>query len=193
MQTSKWHCVGDGVVGKTCLPISYITNKFPSECVPTVFDNYAVTVMFGGEPYTLGLSGTTRQEECDKLWLQSYPQTVVFLVCLSVGSPSSCENMKEKWVPGKTHPHLKTPFLLVETQIALIDDTSTIEKLARTNRNFWECWKAGRWPESCQVRGEFCTHTERSREWLSGCIYLFELVFSISLHKHLKWNCWIIW
>ncbi|XP_053465147.1 cell division control protein 42 homolog [Nycticebus coucang] len=118
MQTIKCLVVGDG---KTCLP---------SECVPTVFGDYAVTVMIGGEPYTLGLFDTAGQEDYDRLQHLSYPQTDVFLVCFSVVSPSSFENVKEKWVPEITHHCPKIPFLLVETQINLRDDPSTIEKLA---------------------------------------------------------------
>ena len=83
---------------------SYTTNKFPSEYVPTVFDNYAVTVMIGDDPYTLGLFDTAGQEDYDRLRPLSYPQTDVFLVCFSVTSPASFENVKEKWFPEVRSP-----------------------------------------------------------------------------------------
>jgi cell division control protein 42 len=134
MQTIKCVVVGDGAVGKTCLLISYTTNKFPSDYVPTVFDNYAVTVMVGGEPYTLGLFDTAGQEDYDRLRPLSYPQTDVFLVCFSVVSPSSFENVKEKWVPEIAHHCPKKPFLLVGTQVDLRDDRATIDKLAKNKQ-----------------------------------------------------------
>ena len=101
-----------------------------------VFDNYAVTVMIGGEPYTLGLFDTAGQEDYDRLRPLSYPQTDVFLVCFSVVSPSSFENVKEKWVPEITHHCQKTPFLLVGTQIDLRDDAATVEKLGENQNIF---------------------------------------------------------
>ena len=51
MQTIKCVVVGDGAVGKTCLLISYTTNKFPSEYVPTVSGIYAVTIKMSKRSY----------------------------------------------------------------------------------------------------------------------------------------------
>ncbi|KAL6941519.1 Rho GTPase [Hanseniaspora vineae] len=131
MQTLKCVVVGDGAVGKTCLLISYTTNQFPADYVPTVFDNYAVTVMIGDEPYTLGLFDTAGQEDYDRLRPLSYPSTDVFLVCFSVISPPSFENVREKWFPEVHHHCPGVPCLIVGTQIDLRDDKVIIEKLQK--------------------------------------------------------------
>merc|ERR1712226_1498410 len=74
------------------------------------------------------------QEDYDRLRPLSYPQTDVFLVCFSVVSPASFENIREKWVPEIAHHCPKTPFLLVGTQADLRDDPIAIEKLQRNKQ-----------------------------------------------------------
>ena len=77
------------------------------------------------------IRNTAGQEDYDRPRPLSYPQTDVFLVCFSVTSPASFENVREKWFPEVHHHCLGVPCLLVGTQTDLRDDPSVREKLAK--------------------------------------------------------------
>jgi len=131
MQAIKCVVVGDGAVGKTCMLMSFSNNTFPQEYVPTVFDNYNTAIMVDDTPYNLGLWDTAGQEEYDRLRALCYPQTDVFLMCFSVISPSSFENIKIRWYPELQHHCPGTPCLLVGLKIDLRDDAAVIEALKK--------------------------------------------------------------
>lgn len=110
--------------------ISYTTNTFPNDYIPTVFDNYSASVMIDGEPIKLGLWDTAGQSEYDRLRPLSYPQTEVFLCCFSVVSPESFQNVKDKWIPEILHHSPKgILIILVGTKADLRDDYHVLDEL----------------------------------------------------------------
>ncbi|XP_063065360.1 rho-related GTP-binding protein RhoU-like [Engraulis encrasicolus] len=132
--------VGDAAVGKTSLIVSYTTNGYPSEYVPTAFDNFAALVVVDGEPVRLQLCDISGErlspsgehnEEFAKLRSLCYGGADVFLLCYSVVQPSSLRSVVAKWGPEIRRHRPHAPILLVGTQADLRQDVQVLIQLAQ--------------------------------------------------------------
>jgi Ras family protein U len=130
--TAKVKCVlvGDGAVGKTSLIVSYTTNGYPTEYMPTAFDDYSVVVTVDSKPVQLQLCDTAGQDDFDTIRPLCYPNTDIFLLCFSVVSPTSFNNIPEKWVPEIRRHSPRVPIMLVGTQSDLRNDVKVLIELA---------------------------------------------------------------
>ncbi|KAL8154204.1 hypothetical protein V2J09_011964 [Rumex salicifolius] len=103
--------VGDGAVGKTCMLICYTSNKFPTDYIPTVFDNFSANVVVEGTTVNLGLWDTAGQEDYNRLRPLSYRGADVFVLAFSLVSRASYENVLKKWIPELQHYAPGVPLL----------------------------------------------------------------------------------
>jgi small GTP-binding protein len=65
---------------------------------PTVFENYVHDIFIDNTHVELSLWDTAGQEEFDRLRSLSYDDTHAIMLCFSVDSPDSLENVESKWV-----------------------------------------------------------------------------------------------
>ena len=126
--------VGDGACGKTCLLIVFSKDHFPEVYVPTVFENYVADIEVDGKQVELALWDTAGQEDYDRLRPLSYPDTDVILMCYSIDSPDSLENIPEKWTPEVRHFCPSVPIVLVANKKDLRHDEATRKELLKNKQ-----------------------------------------------------------
>ncbi|AMD19414.1 HBR513Wp [Eremothecium sinecaudum] len=189
MRSIKCVVVGDGAVGKTSLLISYTTNSFPEDYIPTVFDNYTTTIALEDinspngthQIYKLHLWDTAGQEEYDRLRPLSYPQTDIFIICFSVNERASFHNAFDKWFPEIRHntntestewflKSGKYPILLVGTKADLRDSAHEEDRLREINEDFVSRAEIKRLVTECGFMG----YVECSAATQEGVVEVFE-------------------
>ena len=79
------------------------------------FENYSAPLVSEGQPVNLSLWDTAGQENYDRVRPLGYPNTDVFLLCLSVVEPNSFNNVTTKWYPELIHHCEGVPIILVGT------------------------------------------------------------------------------
>lgn len=133
--------VGDGACGKTSLLFAFAKGTFPEVYVPPTFENHFVDVDVVDDNDTktvveLALWDTARHEEySDRLRALSYPDAHVFLLCFSIDSPDSLDNVQEKWHPEISHHAPPTiPLLLIGCKKDLRSNPPTIESLRKVSQ-----------------------------------------------------------
>lgn len=134
VQSVKCVAVGDRGVGKACLLFTYIRKSFPKECIPGLYNTYNTELNVDGQTVSLNVWHTPGSEDYDRSRPLCYAQVNVIIICFSIDSPTSYENVKRKWHPEIKHycPHV--PILLVGTKSDLRDDQEVLEKLREQNQ-----------------------------------------------------------
>lgn len=121
--------LGDGACGKTSLLNVFTRGYFPKVYEPTVFENYIHDIFVDNQHITLSLWDTAGQEEFDRLRSLSYSDTHTIMLCFSVDSRDSLENVQHKWV-GEIADHCEGVKLVL---VALKCDLRNSEDYAREN------------------------------------------------------------
>ncbi|CAG8671189.1 3503_t:CDS:2 [Dentiscutata erythropus] len=127
--------VGDGACGKTCLLYVFSKGILPEVYVPTVFGNHVADVEVDGKHVELVLWDTAGQDDYDRLRPLSYPDSDVILICFSIDSPDSLDNVQEKWITELMHFCHGLPIILVGCKKDLRFDPRTVEELRKTSQS----------------------------------------------------------
>ncbi|KAF7358731.1 Cell division control protein 42 [Mycena sanguinolenta] len=115
----KCMLVGDSDVGKTCLLTAYTENRFPTGYIPRTYGGHGMEVMVRDDNHIFQVFDNAGAPEHDRLRPLGYPHTDVFVICFSVGIPTSFANVKPRWLSDAQHYCPGKPCILAATQIDL--------------------------------------------------------------------------
>lgn len=111
--------LGDGVTGKTSVVKRF--QNLNHDGFPTAWDEYNLVVPHNNKSTSLIVTDFSGCENYDRMRLESYSNSDIFLIFFSVVNPTNIDNIKSKWYPELRQLQPKKPIILVGTKIDLRD------------------------------------------------------------------------
>jgi len=99
--------------------------------IPSIFESYVADLQVDGRNVELALWDTANRDDYDRLRPLSYPDSHVILLCYSIDSLDSLDNVMEKWYPELRNFCSGVPIILVGCKKDLRHDPRTLEELRR--------------------------------------------------------------
>ncbi|XP_060063068.1 ras-like GTP-binding protein RhoL [Ylistrum balloti] len=109
--------VGDGMVGKTSIALSFIGERMEENYVSTVFENYAGGTLIDGESYIVSIYDPAGHHDYDRMRACTYTDCEVILVCYNASDRDTFDNVTSFWLPEiRRFRGKKSTLILVATK-----------------------------------------------------------------------------
>ena len=116
--------VGDTSVGKTCLIRNYLENVYHEDYEPTVLDVYKGVKNVKKRQLNLEIHDTSGDHSLFINRQMTYTHSDVFIVCVSVNSRDSCENVS-RWATEIRQVVPRAPIIICLTKKDLLEYTDS--------------------------------------------------------------------
>ncbi|KAK8881404.1 hypothetical protein M9Y10_004140 [Tritrichomonas musculus] len=113
--------VGDNDIGKTYFLHSLTTNLSPCDYTPTVFDSYSLNAMINGKEYYLYFELIAKVANSEKDRHYYFCNHDLFILCFSLVSPESLENVEMIYYPEIKEYCPESPYILIGLKSDLRD------------------------------------------------------------------------
>ncbi|KAH7718810.1 Rho1 [Aphelenchoides avenae] len=113
--------IGDEGCGKSYILKVIKQQEFPNVLAPGVYEHAITEACVDGKRLELHFIDTPGQDGYEEVRRQAYSKADVVVVCFSLDSPTSLENVKEKWVPEVRRYRKKAPIVLLGNKVDLRD------------------------------------------------------------------------
>ena len=128
--------LGGGGVGKTCIILRYIRDKFDPTYIPTIQDVFSKSVDYNGQTYTLQLVDTAGQDELQAITDTAFSSADAFCFVFSLTSIISLNEIDNFYNRVKASTSGNQPIILIGNKSDLTEEIiADIDKEADQVKN----------------------------------------------------------